>query len=208
MKQDGWTLRRRIRRIAFAAVTLSTTFSLPAVAQQIQIQMDPAKTVIEWTLGDVLHTVQGTFRLKSGTVLFDPHTGSASGQVIVDASSGNSGNRTRDSKMHREVLESARYPEIIFSPTHVSGFIAGQETSTVQVSGDFTIHGDSHPITLTVPVSVKTSTVEGRTTFEVPYDAWGMKNPSTFLLKVDKTVKISISAVGTMQDSTDQRAAH
>jgi polyisoprenoid-binding protein YceI len=90
----------------------------------------------------------------------------------------------------------------------VSGFIAGQETSTVQVSGDFTIHGDSHPITLIVPVSVKTSTVEGRTTFEVPYDAWGMKNPSTFLLKVDKTVKISISAVGTMQDSTDQRAAH
>ena len=73
--------------------------------------------------------------------LFDPRTGEASGQVVVDATSGNSGNGMRDSKMKKEVLESARYPEIVFSPKHVSGYVAGQESSTVQVAGNFAIHG-------------------------------------------------------------------
>ena len=180
----------------------------PAAAQQTEIKFDPAKSRIEWTLGDVLHTVQGTFQLKAGTILFDPQTGEASGQLIVDAASGNSGNKTRDSKMNKEVLESARYPEIIFAPKYVSGFVAGQEAATVEVAGSFTIHGGTHELTLTVPISVKNTSFEGHTSFSVPYDAWGMKNPSTFLLRVDKEVKISISAVGDLQPPAASRSSH
>jgi polyisoprenoid-binding protein YceI len=180
----------------------------PAVAQQTQIRFDPAKTRIEWTLGDVLHTVQGTFQLKSGTISFDPRTGEASGQLIVDATSGNSGNKTRDSKMHKEVLESARYPEITFTPKHVSDFVAGQDSSTLQVAGTFTIHGGSHELTLTVPISVKSTSIEAHTSFSVPYDAWGIKNPSTLFLKVDKEVKIQVSAVGDVQTPAASRSAH
>lgn len=191
---------------SLAALTLALLSA--AAAQQTQIRFDPTKTRVEWTLGDVLHTVHGTFQLKSGTILFDPRTGEASGQVIIDAASGNSGNKTRDSKMNKEVLESARYPEIIFSPKHVSGFAAGQESSTVQVAGTFTIHGGSHELTLTVPISVKSTTLEGHTSFAVPYDAWGMKNPSTLFLKVDKEVTISISAVGELQPPVVSQSSH
>lgn len=196
--------RQRIVGLAALLVALLS----PAAAQQTEIKFDPAKTRIEWTLGDVLHTVQGTFQLKSGAILFDPRTGEASGQLMVDATSGNSGNKTRDSKMNKEVLESARYPEITFVPKHVSGFVAGQETSTVQVEGSFTIHGGTHELTLTVPVSVKPTTIETHTNFSVPYDAWGMKNPSTLFLKVDKEVKISITAVGDLQPPAASRSAH
>lgn len=197
---NGW----RCARITLGLFIFLFGSVLPGITQQMRIQLDPAKTRIEWTLGDVLHTVQGTFQLKSGSVLFDPHTGNASGQVIVDASSGNSGNKTRDGKMNREVLESARYPEIVFSPKHVSGFVAGQESITVQVSGDFAIHGATHELMMTVPISLNQTTVEGKTSFVVPYDAWGMKNPSTFLLKVDKTVQISVTAVGAIQSAAVQ----
>jgi polyisoprenoid-binding protein YceI len=180
----------------------------PAAAQQTEIKFDRAKTRIEWTLGDVLHTVQGMFQLKSGAIQFDPRNGEASGELIVDAASGDSGNKTRDSKMKKEVLETDRYPEITFVPKHVSGFVAGQETSTVQVAGIFTIHGSSHELTLTVPVTLKSSTVEAHTSFSVPYDAWGMKNPSTLFLMVDKEVKISITAVGDLGPQVAARSDH
>ena len=114
----------------------------------------------------------------------------------------------RDSKMNKEVLESARYPEITFSPRHVSGFMPGKESSTVQVAGDFTIHGGTHALTLSIPVTVKDAVVEGSTNFSVPYEAWGMKNPSTLFLKVEKTVQISISAVGSVGSPAASHAAH
>src|SRR5271165_6205510 len=178
-------LHDRVGRARVAALLALVLALLSQVAaQQKQIRFDPAKTRIEWTLGDVLHTVQGTFQLKSGAILFDPRTGEASGQMVVDATSGNSGNKTRDSKMNKEILESSRYPEIIFSPSHVSGYVAGQDSSTVQVAGTFMIHGGSHELTLTLPISVKSNSIEAHTSFPVPYVAWGMKDPSTLFLKV------------------------
>ena len=71
------------------------------------LQLDPATTQVNFTLGDVLHTVHGTFKLKRGTVKFDPASGHASGLVVVDSTSGDSGSRARDHKMHTEILESA-----------------------------------------------------------------------------------------------------
>ncbi|MFZ1134265.1 MAG: YceI family protein [Candidatus Korobacteraceae bacterium] len=191
-----------------ALTTLLIALCAAATAQQAHIKLDPAKTRIEWTLGDVLHTVEGTFQLKSGTISFDPRTGEASGQIVVDATSGNSGNGMRDSKMKKDVLESSRYPEIVFYPKHVSGYVAGQESSTVQVAGNFTIHGGTHEITLTMPISVKNTGVEAHTKFAVPYEEWGMKNPSTLFLKVEKTVQISISTVGDLQTSAAAHASN
>jgi polyisoprenoid-binding protein YceI len=165
-------------------------------AQQIKLNLDPAQTKIEWTLGDVLHTVHGTFKLKSGIVTFDPKSGDASGEIIVDASSGESGNQTRDKKMHKEILESQRYPEIVFSPKHVTGKLADQGTSNIQVQGVFRIHGADHDLTLSLTVEKSGDAVKTRTSFVVPYQDWGMKNPSTFLLKVENKVSINISSAG------------
>ena len=92
----------------------------------------------------MLHTVHGTFKLKSGSIVFDPRTGDASGEIVVDAKSGESGNHTRDGKMQKEVLESARFPEIVFFPKHVSGSVPAQGSSTLQVQGVFRIHGGDH----------------------------------------------------------------
>jgi polyisoprenoid-binding protein YceI len=171
----------------------------PAAAQPVQVTLDRAKTHIDWTLGDVLHTVEGTFQLKSDAILFDPKTGEASGQIVVDAASGNSGNGTRDGKMKKEVLETARYSDIVFAAKHVSGFVSGQESLTIQVAGNFTIHGGMHDLTLTLPIVVKNTAFEAHAKFDVPYVNWGMKDPSTLFLKVDKSVQISIAAAGVLQ---------
>jgi len=180
------------------AVALILLSSIAASAQQVQVTLDPAQTKVNWTLGDVLHTVEGTFKLKSGNILFDPKTGEASGQIVVDAKSGESGNDKRDAKMQKEVLESARYPEITFLPKHVTGNLPTQGTSTLQVQGIFRIHGGDHDMTLSFPVHADGSRASATTKFEVPYEAWGMKNPSVMFLKVENKVEISISAVGTI----------
>jgi polyisoprenoid-binding protein YceI len=181
---------------------------LGVTAQQVQVTLDPAQSKIEWTLGDVLHTVHGTFKLKAGQVSFDPSTGNASGEFVVDAASGDSGNHTRDGKMNKEVLESKRYPELTFVPKKLSGKVAAQGNSTVQVQGVFHIHGADHDLTLYVPVQVSGSVVRASTSFVVPYEAWGMKNPSTLLLKVEDKVQINVSAVGTLTIAGTDQANH
>ena len=78
-----------------------------AQSQELRLQFDPAKTTIAFTLGDILHTVHGSFQLKRGDVEYKIAGKSVSGNLIVDATSGQSGNHSRDHKMHKEILESA-----------------------------------------------------------------------------------------------------
>ena len=163
-------------------------------AQDTTLELDPANTQIAFTLAATLHTVHGTFKLKGGTIHFNPATGSASGLVVVDATSGDTGNKGRDHKMHQEVLESQRYPEITFTPTKLSGKVELQGDSTVEVDGAFRLHGADHPITLILPVQTKGNTLSVRTHIVIPYVAWGLKNPSTFLLHVGDKVEVDVTA--------------
>lgn len=160
---------------------------------EVRIDFDPSTTKVEYTLGDVLHTVHGTFRLKSGNLHFDPATGVAGGALVVDASSGQSGNDTRDRKMNKEILETQKYPEATFTPKQVVGQLAMQGGSQVQVKGVFRLHGADHEITLNVPAQVSGNQVTMQTSFEIPFVKWGMKDPSTFVLRVNKEVQMSIS---------------
>ena len=167
-----------------------------AAAQRVQVTLDPAETKINISVHDVHGGVHGTFKLKSGAISFDRSSGEATGEVIVDATSGETGNGTRDKKMHKEVLESWRFAEITFLPKRVIGFGAAPGSSNVQVQGVFHIHGTDHDLTMEVPVQVSGDRVTGTTTFTVPYQSWGMKNPSVLFLRVDGRAEVSITAVG------------
>ncbi len=83
-----------------------------ASANEIVLTVDPAQSTVHYMVGSSLHTVHGTFALKRGTLRLDPGTGKATGEIVVDAVSGRSGNDSRDKKMHKEVLESARFTDI------------------------------------------------------------------------------------------------
>jgi len=187
-------LRNRTRRIAFIAIAL---LPISATSQtQATLNFTLPQTSIDWTLGDVLHTVNGQFSLKSGVVHFDPGSNAVSGLIVVDATSGNSGNGSRDHKMHREVLESDRYPEITFRPDRVAGKVLAQGTSNVEVHGMFDIHGGAHELSVPAQVELEPDHWTLTVHFDVPYVKWGLKDPSTFILKVEKTVAINLHASG------------
>ena len=186
-------------RIAIFITLLACALSAAAVdtsAQELSVQLDPAKTNIAFTLADVLHTVHGTFQLKSGTVHFNPATGAASGLVVVDVTSGDTGNKSRDKKMHKEILESTKYPDATFTPDKVSGQFNPQGASTLEVSGIFRLHGADHPVTLTFPVQVNGNAIAMSTHMVIPYVRWGLKNPSTFILRVSDKLELDIKTAG------------
>jgi len=147
-------------------------------------------------LSDVLHTVHGDFRLKEGHLAFDPQTKAMAGSIIVDSSSGKSGSTARDKRMTRDILEASRFPEMLFNPIGSSESIALSGTSDVDVTGSFVIHGQAHKITIPVHVQTSQNQVIATGQFLVPYVQWGMKNPSTFLLKLNDKVEIHFNAVG------------
>lgn len=174
------------------------------LASEIILDVDPAKSMVHWTLGTTLHTVHGTFALKSGTIHVDPTSGKAGGEIIVDAASGNSGNDSRDKKMHQEVLESAKYTEVIFRPDRVDGKISPQGAFTAQIHGVLVCHGKEHELSLPVQAKLSGDHWTGSGKFDVPFIDWGMKNPSNFFLKVNHMVEIELELKGTLQNPPGQ----
>lgn len=179
-------------------VLLLATLTCAASAQEMVFQVDPAQSHVDFTLGDILHTVHGTFQMKSSAVDFDPQSGTASGAFVVDATSGQSGSKGRDKKMHKDILESAKYPEIRFAVQQFRGTVPANGTAQVQISGVMNLHGADHPFTATAPVQVSNGRASADVHFEVPYVQWGLKNPSTLFLRVSDKVDIEVHAVGAL----------
>jgi polyisoprenoid-binding protein YceI len=189
-------LDRQIPIKAGLLVVLSILFANAALAQESVVRFEPAQTKITFTLEDPLHTVHGKFTLKQGEVHFNRESGVASGALIIEATSGESGSAGRDKKMHKEVIESDKFPEIAFIPQRIVGRVPTAGDAQIQVEGIFRIHGVDHPLTLAVPLQISGSNVKATTSFDVPYVAWGMKDPSVFMLRVKKSVRIEIEASG------------
>jgi polyisoprenoid-binding protein YceI len=198
MKKNRFFCGRLHIRALFAAIAwLAVLFLAQASqAEESVVQIDPAQTKIEFSLGSTLHTVHGTFALKGGSIQFDPSSGKISGAIVVDATSGESGNSGRDSRMHREILESAKFPEIVFTPTQMTGTVAAQGPSKVEVSGKFRVHGKDHDMTLPMEVIADGQKLQVAFHFVIPYVEWGLKNPSTFILRASDKVEIDIRATG------------
>ncbi len=131
------SIRLRIFLFISLAVLCVASCSPALRAQEMTLELDPANTKVEFTLSDVLHTVHGTFALKSGLIHFNPSSGSASGLVVVDVKSGQSGNNSRDRKMHKEILQSEQYPDAMFTPTKMSGTFSPQGIRRFKSTGPF-----------------------------------------------------------------------
>ena len=202
-------LRSRLKPVMYSCaallVVLPVLIALPQHAAPqttigpLALAVDPTQSSVHWTLGSSLHTVHGTFAVKRGSLQMDPTTGKASGEIVVDATSGKSGNDARDRKMHKDVLESARFGEIIFRPDSLDGRLESQGDSAVQVHGTFLLHGTEHEFTVPVQGNLSSDRWSGTAKFSLPFIEWGLKNPSTWLLKVDHSVNVELELKGTVQ---------
>jgi polyisoprenoid-binding protein YceI len=162
------------------------------------LRLDPATTRVGFTLQATLHKVEGTIPLKEGVITFDAAGGAASGRLVLDATGVRTGNESRDRKMHTEVLESARFQEIVFIVQRVELQVDASGKGTVTLLGTLSIHGSEHPLTIQARVRREGERAFAEGDFTVPYVAWGMADPSVFLLRVAKQVQVHFATSGTL----------
>jgi polyisoprenoid-binding protein YceI len=170
-------------------------------AQQQTMTVDPASSNVKFALTGTGHEVHGTFHVSQGTIKFDRTAPAMSGSIVVSAASGDSGEKSRDKKMHSDVLDVAHYADVTFEPKSYQGTIASTGDSSIQVSGVFTLHGTPHDITVPMQVHIDGVNVTAKGSFIVPYVQWGLKDPSIMFLKVAKEVHVNLDLHGSLSSS-------
>jgi polyisoprenoid-binding protein YceI len=168
-----------------------------ATSQEVALTVNASQSKVNYTLDTTLHTVHGTFALKRGTIRIAPD-GKASGEIVADATSGQSGDSGRDKKMHKDVLESAKYTEVVFRPDRVDGKFPANGAVSVQMHGKFALHGLEHELTVPVKGEITGDRWLGRATLKIPYVEWGLKSPNSFILKADPVVEVELELAGTV----------
>ncbi|MFQ5876704.1 MAG: YceI family protein [Acidobacteriota bacterium] len=193
-----WARRLGLSLPLRGALALACVLASPPPSTGEVLRLEPTATKVRFTLGATLHEVEGFFDLTRGEIHFDPGTGEASGRVVVAAASGDTANAKRDKKLHDKVLESERFPEIVFVPRRLEGEFLPEGDSEVRIHGTIELHGDRHEIVIPASVHVEGSRLTGTARFTIPYVAWGMKDPSVFVLRVEKEVRITLDLDGTV----------
>jgi polyisoprenoid-binding protein YceI len=181
---------------------LPTVFLLMALRGLAQPQVftaNAATSEVHITLGGSAHTTHGLFHIEGGEIDFDRTAMRIAGSIVVAAGSGDTGNEGRDKKMKEEVLEAPKFAQIAFAPHSYEGTIAPSGDSMIQVKGTFTLHGMPHELTIPMQVHLEEKECTVHAHFLVPYVQWGLKNPSVFLLKVDKQVAVDVMLTGTVR---------
>lgn len=181
-------------KLLFAVLSLS--LGSAAFAQRQTFTVDPNASQVAFTLPATGHTVHGTFRVQSGSIVFDPTAQTISGWIVVAAGSGNSGDKGRDKKMNNDVLNTGKFAEVTFAPASYSGKLSPTGDSAIQVSGVFTLHGAPHNITVPMQIHRAASSLTAKGSFSIPYVQWGLKDPSVLFLKVAKAVTIDLTLTG------------
>jgi len=94
------------------------------------------------------------------------------------------------------VLESAKYPEITFKSTEITGNLSGGQFDA-KVGGDLTLHGVTRHITIPARVSLNGDTLRAQGEFTINRDDYRIKATSAFhgLVRVRDKIKFTFDIV-------------
>ena len=120
-----------------------------ALAAPVTYQIDPAHTYPSFETDHFggVSVWRGKFTRSSGTIVIDRDKGTGTVEVNIDPASIDTGNPKLDEHVKSpEMFDVAKYPTATFKGT-LAGFKDGAPT---KVEGEFTLHGVTRPLTLTV----------------------------------------------------------
>jgi polyisoprenoid-binding protein YceI len=195
---------RKVR--AVLAIALAGLAAGSASAADGTFAIDPAKSAVRFTLQATLHEVIGEGKVIAGELRFDPEGGAASGTVRVDARSFRTGIDARDENMHGQVLESERFPEISFTAERLEVKSRDPNAAEVVLHGRLALHGAEHEIAVPGKLALAGGELSVVGGFTVPYVAWGLRDLSTFVLRVAKELEVQLELRGPLALPAESRA--
>jgi len=178
---------------------------LPASGEDRVLTFQPSKTSVTFTLKATGHDIDGALPVAFGEIRFDPDTGAASGQITIDVRRGQTGNSLRDWEMRKNVLETERYPTAVFQPNRVQGTLAPSGTSDLVLAGIVTFHGSEHALNVPVRATLSGDSVTAEAVFDVPYIAWGLRDPSLLFLRVAPVVAVTVKTESSLRPAGGAR---
>jgi hypothetical protein len=165
------------------------------------ITLDAATSQVTFELGAVFHTVHGRGPVEETVLTYAPAAGTLNGIIRMPATGLTTDNQRRDRKMHGQVLKSAEHPWIIMKLQRADGFLNPESGGALQIEAELVLLGQGHPVSFPVEISIidpDSGRVRAAGAFSVPYVAWGLEDPSAVFLRVDKEVRVTFSADGTL----------
>jgi polyisoprenoid-binding protein YceI len=169
--------------LTIALVSLGAR-ALEGPVHPLHYRVEVAGSSIRWELPATFEPIKGVVPLFHGSIEANPLPSGAwdvSARIVVPAAAMRTGKRRRDRILREKVLETARYPEIVFELRQFTGdlsrFRPGR-TFPVQVTGDLTVHGKTAPVQLPVDVAVFPKAVILTGSFPLHWKAYGLQDPS------------------------------
>jgi len=169
-----------------------------ARSEELILTLGPEKTQAAFRVRATLFDIDGVLALGVTQIRFDPATGAASGQITIDLRESKTGSRLRDWEMHTRVLETERYPLAVFRVEHMLGMLAPSGPSNLVLAGIVTMHGAEHAMVVPVRATVSGDTFSAEALFEIPYVAWGLRDPSLLFLRVAQVAVVSVKVEGAL----------
>jgi polyisoprenoid-binding protein YceI len=185
-----------VKKYRHFAAAMAIAFAAQAESpnRPLHYRVEVAGSTLRWELPSTFGTVKGTAAVFQGTVDATPLTSGAwdvRSRIVVPAAGMRTENRRRDRRM-RTILETAKFPEIVFELRRFTGdlsrFTPG-ESFPVEVAGDLTVHGRTTPVQLPVDVYVFADRVEVAGSFPLYWKEYGLADPS-FVARVKEPMQV------------------
>jgi polyisoprenoid-binding protein YceI len=107
-----------------------------------------------------------------------------------------------ESTMNKSVLESAKYPEIVFATTSVAATQLGEGRYQANLNGNLTLHGMTRPVTIPTQVTLLGDMLRAGGAFSLMQTNFGINLVSVAggTLKLKDELKVSFDIVARKQD--------
>jgi polyisoprenoid-binding protein YceI len=172
-------------------------------AGQSRLVIDANASGLLWFLGHNHHIAARDFTGEAGLTASTVEPGSLQMTIKTESLAETGEHFTEQQKqiinnsMHKEVLETAKYPEAIFKSTNVSAKKTGENQYEARVEGDLTLHGVTRHILIPTQVIVNGDTLRASGKFEFDRDDYKIKTHSIKwgTIRVDDDMKLSFNIV-------------